>query len=76
MEFVRERLSYYNDENVFNDFINKGFYEIINYSDLGNNFVLNNYDLIVELIKNHKYSICSISPSNIKNDYRFYLASF
>ena len=76
MEFVRERLPRYNDENVFNDFINNGYYEIINYSELGNKFVLNNYYLIIDLIKKNEYFICSISPSNIKNDYRFYLASF
>ena len=76
MELVRERLSDYNDTTIFNDFIDRDIYEIINYSDLGNNFVLNNHDLIIDLIKNGYYSICSISPSNIKNNYLFYLASF
>ena len=51
MEFVRERLPRYNDENVFNDFINNGYYEIINYSELGNKFVLK---------KNIKEKVCTL----------------
>ena len=76
MDFIKERLSIYNDRDVFNKYINDGIYEIINYSDLGNDYVFNNQDLIISLIKNGKYILSSISPSNIKNNYLFYIASF
>lgn len=76
MDFIKEKLSIYNDYNVFNDYINKGIYDIIDYSDLGNDFVQKNYDLFINLIKNGKYVISFNSPFNIRNNYLFYIASF
>lgn len=76
MGFIKDRLPIYNDKDVFDDFIKNGFYDVINYSDLGNDYVKSNFDFVMGLIKNGNYSICFNSPSYIKNNYLFYIASF
>ena len=76
MEFKEEKLLIYNDNLVFNDLINRGFYNVLNYSDLSNDYVLNNVDFIIKIIKNGQYILSSSSPKSIKENYLFYIASF
>ena len=76
MDFKEEKLPIYNDTLVFNDLMNRGFYNVLNYSDLSDDYILDNINFIIKIIRNGQYILSSNSPKNIKNNYLFYVASF
>ncbi len=76
MDFKEEKLPIYNDTLVFNDLMNRGFYNVLNYSDLSDDYILDNINFIIKIIRNGQYILSSNSPKNIKNNYLFYIASF
>lgn len=76
MDFKEEKLPIYNDTLVFNDLMNRGFYNVLNCSDLSDDYILDNINFIIKIIRNGQYILSSNSPKNIKNNYLFYVASF
>ena len=69
MDFKEEKLPIYNDTLVFNDLMNRGFYNVLNYSDLSDDYILDNINFIIKIIRNGQYILSSNSPKNIKNNY-------
>lgn len=76
MEFVSKKLPAYDDINVFNYFINNKEYNILNYSSLSDNYIKNNMEEVLSLIRTGEYIFNSNSPKIMKENDLFYLASF
>ena len=49
--------------------MNRGFYNVLNYSDLSDDYILDNINFIIKIIRNGQYILSSNSPKNIKNNY-------